>query len=118
VKEDNGDYRGVEAVVDKDLTSSVLAASIGAELLIILTDVPQLYLNYGQPDQRGLDALTVHEAQRLVAERHFAPGSMGPKVEAIERFLRAGGRRGLITDPATLGAALEGRGGTHFVGRL
>ncbi|MBK8481352.1 MAG: carbamate kinase [Proteobacteria bacterium] len=118
VRSAEGQLRGVEAVIDKDRTSSVLAAAIGADLLIVLTDVPQVYVDYRRPSQRGLDAVTMQEAERLIAEGHFAPGSMGPKVEAIDAFLRKGGRRGLITAPADLAAALEGRGGTHFVGRL
>ncbi|MBK6847056.1 MAG: carbamate kinase [Proteobacteria bacterium] len=118
VRATDGQLQGIEAVIDKDLTSSVLATAIGAGLLVILTDVPQVYVDYRQPSQRGLDAVTMQEAERLIAEGHFAAGSMGPKVEAIDAFLRHGGRRGLITDPPTLAAALEGRGGTHFVGRL
>ena len=117
-KHADGDFKGIEAVIDKDLTSSILASSIGAELLIILTDVPNVYVDYRKPDQRALGAVTMEESERLVAEGHFPAGSMGPKLEAINRFLRSGGRRGLVTDPPTLEAALEGRGGTHFVGRL
>lgn len=118
VRAADGCLRGVEAVIDKDLTSSVLATAIGADLLAILTDVPQVFVNHRRPDQRALDAVTMQEAERLIGEGHFAPGSMGPKVAAIDAFLRHGGRRGLITDPPTLAQALEGRGGTHFVGRL
>ncbi|MCA9670775.1 MAG: carbamate kinase [Myxococcales bacterium] len=118
IKNAHDDYEGVEAVIDKDLTSSILAGSIGAELMIILTDVPQVYVNYKKPDQRSLNAVTMDMAEDLVAEGHFAAGSMGPKVIAIQNFLKAGGRRGLITNASTLEAALEGRGGTHFVGRL
>jgi carbamate kinase len=118
IKNAQDDYQGVEAVIDKDLTSSILSADIGADLMIILTDVPQVYVNYRKPDQRALGAVTMEEAERLIQEGHFAPGSMGPKVQAIYNFLKGGGHRGLITNPQTLEAALEGRGGTHFVGRL
>ena len=111
-------YEGVEAVIDKDLTSSVLAAEIGAELLIILTDVPQVYLHYGKPEQKALGAVTLEEIERLQAEGHFAKGSMGPKVEAIVNFLKAGGKRGLITSPARLADAMDGRAGTHFIGKI
>jgi carbamate kinase len=114
----DGKYRGVEAVVDKDLTSSVLATDIGAELLIILTAVPQVYLDFGTPDQRALGAVTLEEVEALQAEGHFPRGSMGPKVEAVIRYLRNGGKRALITDPESLPRALEGRAGTHFVGQL
>jgi carbamate kinase len=111
-------YEGVEAVIDKDLTSSVLAAEIGAELLIILTDVPQAYIHYGQPGQKALGAVTLEEIEALQKEGHFGKGSMGPKVEAIVNFLKSGGKRGLITSPAKLGDALDGRAGTHFVGKI
>jgi len=111
-----GDYGGVEAVIDKDLTSAVLATDIGAELLVILTAVPQVYLDFETPRQRALGAVTLEEIERLQEEGHFPPGSMGPKVEAVIRFLKAGGRRALITDPDSLPRAIEGRAGTHFVG--
>lgn len=117
-RQDDNDYEGIEAVIDKDLTSSVLAAEIGAELLIILTDVPQVYVHYGTPGQRPLGAVTLEEIERLQGEGHFARGSMGPKVEAIVSFLKAGGKRGLITSAAHLSDALDGRAGTHFVGRI
>ncbi len=112
------DYQGIEAVIDKDLTSSVLAAEIGAELLIILTDVPQVYVKYKTPEQRALGAVTLEEIEGLQKEGHFGTGSMGPKVEAIVNFLKAGGKRGLITSPAKLVEALDGRAGTHFVGKI
>jgi carbamate kinase len=118
IKNAHDDYSGVEAVIDKDLTSSILAASIGAEVLIILTDVEQVYVDFRQPTQRCLGAVTMEEAEKLIREGHFPKGSMGPKVQAIYQFLRNGGRRGMITNASTLEAALEGRGGTHFVGRL
>ncbi len=118
VRGENRDYEGIEAVIDKDLTSSVLAAEIGAELLIILTDVPQVYVHYGKPEQKALGAVTLEEIEALQAEGHFGKGSMGPKVEAIVNFLKAGGKRGLITSPARLGDAMDGRAGTHFVGKI
>jgi carbamate kinase len=118
VRDKDRNYEGVEAVIDKDLTSSVLAAEIGAELLIILTDVPQAYIHYGQPGQKALGAVTLEEIEALQKEGHFGKGSMGPKVEAIVNFLKSGGKRGLITSPARLGDALDGRAGTHFVGKI
>jgi len=118
IRREDNDYEGIEAVIDKDLTSSVLAAEIGAELLIILTDVPQVYVHFGKPEQQALGAVTVEEVESLYAAGHFARGSMGPKVEAILGFLKAGGKRGLITSPARLADALDGRAGTHFVGRI
>lgn len=114
----DGRYRGVEAVIDKDLTSSVLAVNIQASLLISLTGVPQVYLNYNQPDQEPLGAVTLERIEELQAQGHFPPGSMGPKVEAAIHFLRHGGRRALITNPENLTAAIEGRAGTHLVGGI
>jgi carbamate kinase len=118
IRNQDNDYEGIEAVIDKDLTSSVLAAEIGSELLIILTDVPQVYVHYGKPDQKPLGAVTLEEIEALQAAGHFARGSMGPKVEAIVNFLRGGGKRGLITSPARLADAMDGRAGTHFIGRI
>ncbi|MEM7249055.1 MAG: carbamate kinase [Acidobacteriota bacterium] len=117
-KADDGDYVGVEAVIDKDLTSAVLATDVGAELLIILTAVDAVALNFGQPDEQILGAVTLAECARYMAEDHFPAGSMGPKVEAIHGFLQRGGRRGLITSPDRLIDALDGKAGTHFIGRI
>jgi carbamate kinase len=111
-------YKGVEAVVDKDLTSAVLAASVEAELLIMLTSVPQVFKNFGQPDQVGLGAVTLAEIEQLHRESPFPPGSMGPKIDGIIDFLKKGGRRALITNAETLPLAIQGSGGTHFVGKL
>jgi carbamate kinase len=109
-------YGGVEAVIDKDLTSAVLATDIGAELLVILTAVEHVYVDFEKPEQRPLGAVTLEEIERLHEEGHFPPGNMGPKIEAVIRFLRAGGRRALVTNPESLPRAIEGRAGTHFVG--
>ena len=114
----SNDYVGVEAVIDKDLTSSVLATDVGADLLVILTAVDGVYLHYGQPGQMQLGAVTMAECRRYIDQGHFPKGSMGPKVEAIYGFLERGGRRGLITDAEHLVDALEGKAGTHFVGRI
>jgi carbamate kinase len=117
-KQADGQFAGLEAVIDKDLTSSVLATDLGASLLVILTAVPQVYASYGKPQQRALGAVTLEEIERLQADGHFPPGSMGPKIEAVIRFLRAGGRRALITNPESLPQAIDGRAGTHFVGAI
>ncbi len=118
VKSESGDHVGIEGVIDKDLTSAVLATDVEAELLIILTAVDRVFVNFGTPEQRALGAVTMSECERLIAEDHFPAGSMGPKVEAIHGFLKRGGRRGLITSADKLLAALDGAAGTHFVGRL
>jgi len=115
---DGGRYAGVEAVVDKDLTSAVMGANIGAELMIILTAVPQVYVDFAKADQRPLSAVTLDEIKQLLLEGQFPPGSMGPKIEAVVHFLENGGKRALITDPEHLPLAIEGRAGTHIIGHL
>ncbi len=117
-KQPDGQFAGLEAVIDKDLTSSVLAADVGAALLVILTAVPQVYVDFGKASQHPLGAVTLEEIERLHAQGHFPPGSMGPKIEAVIRFLKAGGRRALITNPESLPLAIDGRAGTHFVGGI
>jgi carbamate kinase len=107
-------YRGVEAVVDKDLASSLLAQRIGAEMLIITTGEDQVALHYKKPDQKFLDHLTVAEAEKYLAEGEFPPGSMGPKIVASIEFLKAGGKEALITTPERLLEALEGKTGTRI----
>jgi carbamate kinase len=117
-KAESDDYVGIEAVIDKDLTSSVLATDVGADLLLILTAVDCVYLNFGAPDAMPLGAVTLSECEYHMSAGHFPPGSMGPKVEAIHAFLQGGGQRGLITSPGRLADALDGKAGTHFVGRI
>jgi len=118
VNVESGDYQGVEAVIDKDLTSSVLAREIGADIFVILTAVPQVYLDFNGPNQRALGAVTLREIEGLKADGHFPAGSMGPKVDAVVAFLRGGGDRALVTDADSLVEALDGQAGTHFVGKL
>ncbi|MFP4170271.1 MAG: carbamate kinase [Methanomassiliicoccales archaeon] len=110
-----GDHlEGVEAVVDKDLAACVLACSIDESLLVLLTDVDQVYLDY-QEDPKPLGRVTVEEMASYQEEGQFPPGSMGPKVEAALRFLRAGGERAIITSPELIEKALRGEAGTHVV---
>jgi carbamate kinase len=111
--EADGTMAGVEAVVDKDLASSVLAAAIGVETILDLTAVDSVKLHFGSPQERSLETLTVATAKRYLAEGHFAPGSMGPKIEAAVNFLERGGREVIITLPERALEALEGRAGTH-----
>ncbi len=108
----DGSLSGVEAVIDKDHTAALFASLIKAEILLILTDVDRIALSYGRPDQRDLEAMTVSEAERYLAEGHFLPGSMGPKVEAAVRFVRAGGKKAIVTSLPKGIEALEGRAGT------
>ena len=110
----DGELAGVEAVIDKDRTAAVLARETAADLLIFLTAVDRVYLDYGKPHQRPLEALSAAEAQKCFKAGHFPPGSMGPKMEAAIDFLRRGGKRVLITQPETLAAALKGQAGTHI----
>lgn len=111
----DGFLRGVEAVIDKDFASAVLAREVGAEELFILTGVERVALHFGKPEQRWLDTLPVAEARTYLAEGHFPAGSMGPKIEAACQFVENGGKRALITDIFTIAEALEGKTGTAVV---
>jgi carbamate kinase len=111
-----GQYKGVAAVIDKDFASSLLAQLIHADLFLISTAVEKVALNFGKPDEKWLDRMTLSEAKRYLAEgTHFAKGSMGPKIEAIIWFLEAGGKQALITNPENIGRALKGETGTWIV---
>jgi len=103
---------GVDAVVDKVLTSSVLATEINADELVILTATEKVYLNYNKPDQKAVDRMTVDEAKALQDEGHFPPGSMGPKIDAAVRFLESGGKSVVITSADRLHAACRHEAGT------
>lgn len=113
VAEDAGTLSGLEAVIDKDLTAAVLARDLGAELLVILTDVDAVALHYGRPAQRPLGAVTVAELERHAADGHFRAGSMRPKVEAAVRFVRGGGARAAIASLARAAEAVAGSAGTQ-----
>jgi len=115
VRDGAGELRGVEAVIDKDLASSLLARTIGADLFLISTAVEKVAIHYKKPDQRFLDRMTVIEARRYFAEGHFPPGSMGPKIEAAIEYLEAGGGEVLITSPEAIERALAGQTGTRIV---
>ena len=115
VRRPDGTLKGVEAVIDKDRASSLLATSIKADLFLISTAVEKVALNYGKPNQVWLDKMTLEEAKRYYAEGHFAPGSMGPKIEAIIRYLEQGGKEAIITTPENLTRALRGETGTRIV---
>jgi carbamate kinase len=115
VVEDGQGYEGVEAVIDKDLASALLASSLGIPLLVLSTGVERVAIHFRQPDQRFLDRLSVTEARRYLAEGEFPKGSMGPKVEAAITFLERGGSEVLITSPANLEQAFAGSSGTRIV---
>ncbi len=114
MKRTDGSYSGVEAVIDKDRAAFKLAQAVNADGFLILTDVPRACLNYGRPDQRELDSLSLAEAQRYLEEGHFLAGSMGPKVQAAVRFVRWSGRPAVISSLDHALDALEGRTGTHI----
>lgn len=107
--------RGVEAVIDKDLTAQRLATQLGADLLAILTDVPGVYLRYGTAEQKALDRVRASELEAYLREGHFADGSMRAKVEGAIAFVRAGGERAVIAALEEALAAVEGHSGTHVV---
>jgi carbamate kinase len=116
VADGNGDLHGVAAVIDKDLASALLANEIDADVLLISTAVEKVALNWGTPEQRWVDQLDVDEVKRYLAEgRHFAEGSMAPKMRAVIRFLEGGGQQALITDPQNIERAVAGETGTRVV---
>lgn len=116
VRNDQGDLEGVAAVIDKDFASSLLAREINADLMIISTAVEKVALNFGKPDEKWLDKMTLAEAKQYLAEgTHFAKGSMAPKIQAIIWFLESGGKQALITNPENIGRALKGETGTWIV---
>ena len=116
VRNADGNLEGVAAVIDKDFGSSLLAANVGAELFLISTAVEKVALEFGKPEQRWLDRMSLAEAKAYLAEgRHFAKGSMAPKIQAIVRFLEAGGKHALITNPQNIGRALRGETGTEII---
>ncbi len=115
VRAPGGGYRGVAAVVDKDLTSGLLAADVGAGQLVMLTGVERVALDFGKPTQRSIERLTAAEARKHLADGQFPPGSMGPKIAAALGFIERGGPRAVITSLDKLDLALDGRAGTAIV---
>jgi carbamate kinase len=112
----DGQYKGVAAVIDKDYASSLLAQQIKANLFVISTAVEKVAINFGKPDQKWLDKMTVSEAKKYLAEgTHFAKGSMAPKIQAIIWYLENGGEKALITNPENISRALKGETGTWIV---
>jgi carbamate kinase len=115
LRDGRGQLKGVEAVIDKDLASSLLARQLDADLFIISTTIDQVRLNYGKPGEKPIDRMTLAEAEQYIKEGHFAPGSMLPKIRSIVEFVRATGHRAIITNPEHLAAALAGSAGTLLV---
>ncbi|MBF0505744.1 MAG: carbamate kinase [Nitrospirae bacterium] len=108
------DLQGVDAVVDKDLATSVLAAGIGAECIINLTQVDMVYIDFGKKNQKGLGDTCLADIKRYYSEGQFPEGSMGPKIEAAIQFLESGGREVIITSPELIEDAMDGRAGTRI----
>jgi len=114
IKQD-GRLKGAEAVIDKDYASALLAIGIKADLFLISTAVEKVALNFGKPNQKPLDKITLTQAKKYLEQGHFPPGSMGPKIEAIISYLEHGGKEALITNPENLERALRGETGTRIV---
>ena len=116
VADETGKLKGIAAVIDKDYASSLLGNLVGAELFVISTAVEKVAINWGTPEQKWLDQMTVAEAKAYLAEgKHFAKGSMAPKIQACIWFLERGGKKALITNPENIGRALRGETGTWIV---
>jgi carbamate kinase len=110
-----GQFKGVEAVIDKDYAASLIAREVKVDLFIILTNIERVYLNYGKPDQKEIIVMTVDDAQDYLNQGQFPPGSMGPKIKAALDYIRAGGKEVLITSASHLKAALINRSGTKII---
>jgi len=117
LENERGELHGLEAVIDKDFASSLLARDLQAELFVVSTSVEKVAVDFGRPSERWLERMTLDEAKRYLAEGQFPKGSMGPKIEAVVSFLEGGGHRALITNPPNLGRALRYETGTHIVAR-
>ena len=111
----DGQYLGVEAVVDKDKTTALLAEAVNADLLLFLTGVERLAVNFNKPDMRLIDSMTVSQAEEYLEEGQFPPGSMGPKVTAAIRFVKKIGKKAVITDLGHVLEALRGESGTYIL---
>jgi len=115
VIEEDGKFKGVEAVIDKDLAGERLATFLGAEKFVILTDVDAVYVDYGKQSQRKISKIKVEELKKLYNEGQFPPGSMGPKVKASIRFIEAGGEEAIIGELSQLMEVIVGKAGTHVI---
>jgi carbamate kinase len=115
VRDTDGLLHGVDAVIDKDRASDLLGRLVGADTLMIITQIEKVFVNFGQPDAEALDVLSADRARLLLASGEFPAGSMGPKIEAALGFLDHGGREVIITDPESILAAVAGEAGTRIV---
>lgn len=115
IRKEDGTLSGSEAVIDKDRSSALLANGLNVDLFIISTDADKVYLNFKKPNQQGLEKVTFNEIEKYYNEGHFPPGNMGPKVEAVMRFIKNGGKKAIITTFDYIPDALEGRAGTTII---
>lgn len=115
VKAETSSYVGIDAVIDKDFATSLLAEQVQADTLIITTGVSKVCIHFGKPNQQALENISIEETKQYVAEGHFPPGSMLPKIEASLNFLEKGGSRVIITNPESLKDAIQEKAGTHIV---
>lgn len=115
IKTDINTYKGIDAVIDKDFATSLLAEQIKADTLIITTGVSRVCINFGKPNQQALEKITVEETKQYLADGHFPPGSMLPKIEASLSFLENNGSRVIITNPESLKDAMNEKAGTHII---
>ncbi len=116
IADENGDLQGVAAVIDKDNATSLLATNLNADLFLITTAVEKVCLNFGKPEEKQVDQMTLSEAKKYLAEGiHFAKGSMEPKIKAVIEFLENDGKEAIITNPPNIKRALKGETGTRFI---
>lgn len=115
IRDEKGCLKGVPAVIDKDFAAEKIGTFIGAELLLLITPVDRVAINFGTPEQKSISKMTLQEAEQYFREGHFAPGSMGPKIEAAIQFLRSGGKKAIITSLDCIESAIKGEGGTQIV---
>ncbi|HJO95528.1 MAG TPA: carbamate kinase [Victivallales bacterium] len=115
VRSQEDQWEGVDAVIDKDFATSLLADQLNADLLIISTGVEKAFINFGKHNVKGLDEVTCEEMEKYMNEGHFAPGSMLPKIQAAVKFVKNSGGKAIITDPEHLQEAITGHTGTHIV---
>ena len=114
-RDETGDLTGVDAVIDKDRASDLLGRLIGAEVLVIITQIDKVYAGFGTPEAEALDVLPVSRAQQMLDEGQFPAGSMGPKIESAISFLAGGGQEVIITSPERLLDAVDGKAGTRII---
>lgn len=115
IRKEDGSLEGIDAVIDKDLTSALLANLLGIETMVISTSVPNACLNFGKPDEETIHEMNTGDARRYIKEGHFKSGSMLPKIEAAINFLEEGGKEAIITNPPSIRDSLRGKAGTRII---